>query len=609
MEPYDLLTTNRYEGGPDNISFAQKYLETKEDVNAPINVLKGRANPFPRPKELQLRPILSKEVNDEKDNKFLKKIISNVSIDSRERNFNLYNSPQHYIIPFNYELQFIQKIRLKQFAFLNNFPLTPNHDQYLVWQFPSSTEISDIYIPDGYANTYQTTTGTNNYNYIVDRKLLNLQEATEHPIDYKNFILSKINSSLNQNTPTNITAPIKNEFYYINNDITKESAWLNRVEEVKIVAIQTSLDTSQDPLGNIVGNQNAFYIIVEYPLVGYPDDSGPSAVPTLFLPVIMTGIVSKIANIDSSYLDLIEYWYEDTNPETKNYPCFEFSDKVNLPGPGKELYRYAFYPKLKDNTNPLSLPISFQISNSELSVIDKSVSELFIDSNILHNFENHEQEEPEDVIIGRGLPFHFTVNKDQIPDDNVFTSTLLRYWGFPVDNDKIEIKGSKYKYIIRNTDFKIYKNVSENNQGALTDNNIPDIVLSHKNNCCERRCDYIYMGLRIPDNFQKRINGRGATIHATTLRRNLQRHLFYAKIMMNKKNIYYSDGIEFIKCFNDEIVGNITQLTIDFFDSLGEPIKFMTNHNFVLEIEEIENRLKDTQIDTRTNQIDITNVL
>ena len=73
MEPYDLLTTNKYEGGPDNISFAQKYLETKEDVNAPINVLKGRANPFPRRSELQLRSILSKEVNDQKDNKFLKR--------------------------------------------------------------------------------------------------------------------------------------------------------------------------------------------------------------------------------------------------------------------------------------------------------------------------------------------------------------------------------------------------------------------------------------------------------------------------------------------------------------------------------------------------------
>ena len=609
MEPYDLLTTNKYEGGPDNVSFAQKYLETKEDVNAPINILKGRANPFPRPSELQLRPILSKEVNDQKDNKFLKKIISNVSIDSRERDFNLYNSPQHYIIPFNYELQFIQKIRLKQFAFLNNFPLTPNQDQVLVWQFPSSTEISDIYIPDGYANTYQTTTGTNNYNYIVDRKLLNFQDASSKPKDYKNFILSKINSSLNQNTPTNITTPNKNEFYYYNDDFTKVSSWINRSEKIKIIALQTSIKSTEDPF-NSVSNVKSFFLITEYPIVGYGAVSGGPL--TEFLPLIISGVNTNISNIESSYINLTEYWYVQAsdNPELKEYPSFHYLDTINLPGGGgggKDLYRYIFYPKLLDNTNLESIPASFTISNSELLVLDKSISERLTQENIIHIYKSNDFNE--DLIIGRGLPFHFTVNKDQIPDDNVFTSTLLRYWGFPVDNDKIERIGSKYKYIIRNTDYNIYKNFSENNQGALTENNIPDIVLSHKNNCCERRCDYIYMGLRIPDNFQKTINGRGATIHATTLRRNLQRHLFYAKIMMNKKNIYYPDGIEFVKCFNDEIVGNITQLTIDFFDSLGEPIKFMTNHNFVLEIEEIENRLKDTQIDTRTNQIDITNIL
>jgi hypothetical protein len=614
MEPYDLLTTNKYEGGPDNISFAQKYLETKEDVDAPINVLKGRANPFPRPKELQLRPILSKEVNDEKDNKFLKKILSNMSIDSRERDINLYTSPQKYIIPFNFEFKFIQKLRLKQFAFINNFPLIPNQDKYLVWSFPITGEVHDIYIPDGYTNLYiPNAFDENRYTVKIDKKHMNFQEGVLNPSSYKNTILSYINSSFNKSTPVNILSPLKNGFYYYNNDITKESAWINRVEEVKIVGLQTSIKSSEDPF-NGISNINSFFLITEYPLVGYPDNSGPSTVPTLFLPVIITGIVSKIANVDASYINLIEYWYVPTpeNPETKNYSTFHFFDVINLPGGGgggKDLYRYLFYPKLLDKTDNTSVPISFRIINSELLIFDKSISERLTNDNIIHNFEYHEQNEPEDLLIGRGLPFHFSVAKDTIPNDAIFNSSFLRYWGFPVDYTKVEQIGAKFKYIVRNTDYNIYKNVALDNPGIINNNVIQDNVFPHKNECCEPLGNYIYMGLKIPDNFQKTINGRGATLHATTLTRNLERHLFYAKIMMDKKNTYYTSGIEFIKCFNDDIVGNINSLVVEFFDSLGEPLDYMTNHNFLLEIEEIENRLKDTQIDTRTNQIDITNVL
>ena len=78
----------------------------------------------------------------------------------------------------------------------------------------------------------------------------------------------------------------------------------------------------------------------------------------------------------------------------------------------------------------------------------------------------------------------------------------------------------------------------------------------------------------------------------------------FAKINLNS-NLYDTkcDVVSSPKLYYDKPLNNLNRITIQLIDYLGRLIEINNEHNFVLEITEVKNILKDTLLDTNTNEV------
>lgn len=82
---------------------------------------------------------------------------------------------------------------------------------------------------------------------------------------------------------------------------------------------------------------------------------------------------------------------------------------------------------------------------------------------------------------------------------------------------------------------------------------------------------------------------------------------YFAKIPLSQYNEFYEIDMEYI--FNNNYLNKLKDIYIHFFDYQNCPIMNMVDHTFELEIYEVINILKQTGLDSRTNNYDKLNII
>lgn len=319
----DLLASNKYDGIP---HFNQNY---DNKTRNRINVLKTKDTPFPAKHNRNQDPIFSLENRDIFKNRYKKVKTASISIDSRDRDINLYPNPNNYKVSIPSQFNNIESICLTNIN-LPNLQLTNNQ---FSWDI-NGTNFSSTF-PNGIFN------------------IESLQNI--------------FNNTFNQFPPNN--------FELIIDSSTQNIKIINRCDNIAILSAQTILTQTDDPLFNFstvqsgVYNKNAVYITIN-----------SSATLDNTKPLIISNLKS-MSGVPSSILNCKQFW---TTPPQSFFGSYSLFDTIDING--RMFNRYELIPKiiLPPNNNLITTNDLINAQNLQTQDICVTNSE----SQFFYNFDN-----------------------------------------------------------------------------------------------------------------------------------------------------------------------------------------------------------------------------
>lgn len=399
LDPQDLLYTNqflsdnilneneinseikhydRFQQYIDNNNNAtENYLKNNEHENDSLNIIKTLNNEWPSNNHKNRHPTFNSGINDIIKDRYKKKKITNIVIDSRNRNLanNLY--PNNYTLPMNRSFYNIEKIVLKDAIIKNFFTSINVYNNNLRWQYPDK----NILISDNSDKKIIPSINKNNngisYTSIMFKKKSNFDiNLLQNSVNFipKNITVEDFNYNFRNNTSQILhkyDEPFAQEINSKNNnsiygsptlfyvDINPDnsiSRIINRMEELNVIAIQTfnqinnSSYIKNDPFYNFIdGTSNIdfesdkFYIILEDNIITHnfgfdTSDNGNLGFPLIFtnLPSI-GGISGDLINFTPFFNEIIYKKYLIENKDIINlnlnfYSNYSFKDRLNIGG-------------------------------------------------------------------------------------------------------------------------------------------------------------------------------------------------------------------------------------------------------------------------------------
>jgi hypothetical protein len=294
-DPQDLLYTNKFisedvltykdlntEGNyynrfEDYISNTQtelsKYLNDEQYETSAINLDRNLDQKWPINKNKNHYPLFDSYIKDISTDKYQKEIITKVNIDNRNRNYGKYPNPNSFTLNFDTKFTNIKKFVLSDINFRNiNQPVT-NSNNNLAWQYASTDNLQSnsydntiIPVPIIGVNTISysslpnstfsyTTSNGNGYSDSIDNYLVyqtNINPgfySVAELIETIKYYTSKIIHGGNLTTDIKIVEQpylvyqkkigTPHLFSIYINPISNVVRFVNRMEELKIAAIQT----------------------------------------------------------------------------------------------------------------------------------------------------------------------------------------------------------------------------------------------------------------------------------------------------------------------------------------------------------------------------------
>lgn len=540
-----------------------------------------------------------------------------VVIDSRNRDTREYPIPNNYFIELNQTLSNIKEIKLVDIN-INGMiaPLSTNSNK-LIWEYPTIEDVNLIEpIPPG------------NNELTVNKVALAgyLNEGFYNVQGTKTQFENELSKILHDNEFRSSTVGAAHHFDLYINPMTHYVYIVNRLEEIKIAAIQVLVtdnvgqdvfNSFSDMPGQDLSCNNGYYIVID---TLYNDNEG--------FPLVITNYDNEnIANLPYD----INYqlaWGVDLN--TNEPHQFMFIDTLTIGG--NTYYRYKIFGGQRVYLNNINMIYNMDV---EKTLENAGIAGWLMGVSM--------------PVIGRSIPFRFIYKRSQINQDvckleplNVDGSmnTVLSVLGWDVQNDFIGgvdpcfvplLVGDEqgpielpYKYIHVNADSFI----TDGFANLIVPGTFPPKLLNIENVNNQywfRSEDYIFLKLNLLEQQQEigsqiiqagliNVNYNENSLNQLYLNpdinapnsKKLQRknlNNIFAKIDLNilPGNIIASvqDFIANELNFKNEQLTELTKIGIQFVDREGRILNMRGNHHFTLLFTTKRNVVENILFNTR----------
>ena len=367
----------------------ENYVDNDEYENSAININKTLNTKWPIYSNKNHYPLFDTYTNDISSNRYKKEIITKINIDSRNRDISLYNNSNNFSIPLNRVFNNVTKIVINDIIFRNINQSVTNTNNNLSWQYASQNFLIDNNID----NTIIPVPGSTTISYSSLQNSVYLGE-TQGIVNINNYLVYQSVISPGFYNVTDLINKIKlNTSKVLHGDnylkdpsfnvveapydtynkrigtphlfstyidpISSIVRFVNRMEEVKILAIQTfspyETSFSTDDIFYYFSSQYALnqsytldpsYIYILLPAINdityqYYQNVNCTYTSNPF-PIVLTDLDISIGNIDPNLINYTEFYDEQiylnngyTEEQLNSISHYKFIDTItfnnNLP--------------------------------------------------------------------------------------------------------------------------------------------------------------------------------------------------------------------------------------------------------------------------------------
>jgi hypothetical protein len=707
----------------------QKYVENDEYETSAVNIDKTLNTKWPIYSNKNHYPLFDSYANDISSNRYKKEVITKINIDSRYRNISKYTNTNSFSIQLDQVFNNVKKIVINDIIFTNINQAVTNINNNLSWQYVSenflvANNIDYTIIPTpstenaiSYSNLpnsvykYGTSSGGSvnvqqylvyqtvispGYYYSTSSLIKTIRSTTNkivHGLNYFNNNDIRIVEQPYISYPKRLGTP--HLFSCSINPINNIVKFVNRIEEVKISAIQTFSPYESD-FQNIdifynfsskynVSSRytlNTSYIYIILPAINdltyqYYENINCIYTPNAF-PLVITDLNVSPGNIDPDLINYTEFYDLQiylqngfTENDLNSISFYKYIDTLTF------ITTKTVDGKLITFTNTylrfaLSLStgnVHGNIYNINGTVIRPSCTNNILFSNglnkILYNtftsgIDYYFYDNVEPSYIGRALLFRWIYDFDgnsylnyEFNTENEKKTSLLKILAWPIANKTDEIyiieENNGFKFVHTNYQQQVFNKESLTGQSkkkSLNTNNFPYYSLQlqyYSNQYFFIDNNYIFLKIYFDSrpNLQEDsqyIN----TVSAESLLYNqvyINSYLFNVEIgqdytcLSNSTNVktYKKDqSFIFTKILLSDIPGN-TDITLSniiknnsyyiYYDNVKDNINYLSielydpsmkllftdpNFSFTVNIHEVKDILKETLINSKSNNVTTT---
>ena len=364
---------------------------------------------FTNKKEKVNKPIFDDTIKQVEEDYYKKYKISQISIDSSDRDTLLYPMANNFEIDLNNNYTNVEQIQLKQIQIENMFQPVNENNNKIRWRYVKSSDYTILNCkynyPSGITEEENHVVEITPGNYTVQTLINAIRNTMNQELHTKNYPLD-ISFTIKLNaidyTFDNIFKDCVHTFSIYINPISYKTTFINRLENLKIYCIQTILNPEDDKLGKFFGQtfligdktvisivtadecKKSIYIYIEpnqifnmlslnYGVIESVTDSiweaiGPNNYNNLIdyfkLPIIPSNIPS-IGGIDKDLINNKEYYLVPPTivPPTPVISIDTFTPVANYNGPIIQPIDVIRYGYTNTNSNMLFFNTDTTIGN------------------------------------------------------------------------------------------------------------------------------------------------------------------------------------------------------------------------------------------------------
>lgn len=461
--PKDILTNkelvkeseyyNRFKNYIDNdvVDETQKYIENNINETSEINIDRTLYKKWPIDKNKNHYPLFDTYINDISVDRYKKEIVTKINIDSKNRDRSLYLNSNNFDIPLGKVFNNIKKVVITDINFRNMNQSVSNVNNNIAWQYPSqnfllNNNIDNKIIPNpgiknisfsslpnsAYAYNNQGTYSINIDNYLVyetninpgfysiDTLISSIKNSTSKILHGQNSSATiKVVEEPYLSLPKMIGLP--HLFNCDINPITNVVKFVNRIEEIEIVALQTFSPyednfEQNDVFFNFLSGSSFttkygldpsyIYIVLPANDVTYQYYWNTYSIyrPTAF-PLVITDLKTSLGNIDPELINYVEFFnltvYIDSGydeSELKNISYYKVIDTIviknNITNTGTSSLNYSntyirLGLKLAISSNNININAGSSVNGSYIRpAITENIIILDSLKNFLNNYNN-----------------------------------------------------------------------------------------------------------------------------------------------------------------------------------------------------------------------------
>jgi len=524
-DPQDLLYTNEYVNSnilnKNEIANQNQYYQEYQDFvdnnstsdikgyvnddlyeDSEVNHAKNLNTKWPPESNKNQYPLFDKFIGDVSENRYKKETITRISVNSENRNVIQYPNPNYFSIDFTKKFNSIKKIVINDIVFPNFTESVSNYNNNLSWQYVSNNYLVNFNIdafiipvpnienPILYSLLpYSCYQNINNFN-ISDENFL-VYQCSVQPGFYTvpNFISNiKYNTAKILHTKKNNV--IENPYYSFSqiqetphlfslsvDTNTSVVRFVNRMEEIEIIAIQTFSQFETDFINNDIFNfyssnpsttldTSLYYITLNY-IEGITTAYSNSNNALSAFPLVITNL--DIEEIPSSLFNYTEFYdlniYLSNNYSESNLDSictYKYIDTITINN--KKYIRFGF--KLSNgNLNGSNYSNNGQIIKPMITqnlILNKSLNKYFLNVIDTINYDFISNKTNINTFIGRALLFRWIFDKDnghyvnyEVNTINEKKRSLLSVLAWPIANqteDKIAVTPTNgFRFVHTNT--------------------------------------------------------------------------------------------------------------------------------------------------------------
>jgi hypothetical protein len=722
-EYYDRFKTYIDQGETDETT---KYIEDDLNESSLINLNKTLNTKWPIHSNKNHYPLFDSYVNDISSNRYKKEILTKVNIDSANRDVSKFFNINSFSLPFNKVFNNVKKIVINDIIFPNVNQSISNVNNNLSWQYASSEylianniDLHIIPVPNPVRTISYSSLPNATYSYTLTDDSIDINinnylvyQATVSPgyytidsliknIRYYTSLILHGSNSLKTFQATNVGKVIEQPYIAYPkrvatphlfscsiDPISSIVRFVNRIEEIKLVAIQTfspyENNFSENDIFYYYSSQyvsdpnytlDTKYIYITVPALSdityqYYKNLNCIYSPNAF-PLVITDLSITVGNIDPSFINYTEFYDEQiyfTNgyiePELNTISHYKFIDTITFTGTitvngvviptTKKYLRFGLCLSTGNihgnNYNPKGTPVVPSVTNN--IIFSDSLNNILSNNISQYTFSNTGT-----CIIGRALLFRWIYDMKngnyityEYDTENEKKRSLLHTLAWPIANGTKQIYTTElsygYKFVHTNYQTFIINKAALDIIKYNKVNIIPSISLNlqyNSNNYYFVSQSYIYLkinfasseGLQIDVQYINAISSSSLIYNQvyiddiffdvgigqdyTCIENNIptdvhkkdQSYLFAKVILSNTPGNYDSTLSNIINnnsfhIYYNSALDNVDVINIEVYDSSLKLLPMSNNFSFTLEIHEVKEVLKETFINTKTNNVNTT---